>query len=166
MVKSCQYRDFEEALPVRQMKKISSLLLLSALLLSACAHSSDKSEDAAAEQGSVSQPSSTSSQATDSDQLSALTLDNAAESDVLVIDVRTPEEFAGGHIPGAKNVPLDSISTEIASVASDKDEPLALYCRSGNRSGQALALLEDAGYTAMVNLGGIMNYSGPLETGN
>jgi rhodanese-related sulfurtransferase len=70
-----------------------------------------------------------------------------------LIDVRTPEEFAGGHIPGAVNIPVQEIAGRLAEVAQDR--PVVLYCRSGNRSTQAAQILDAAGYAPVYNLGGI-----------
>lgn len=152
---------------MKRMRKFGPILLLSTLTLSGCGDSG-KAADTAPDETSSQPVQSSQSSPTNSAlvALESLTLNNASEADVPVIDVRTPEEFAAGHIPGAINVPLDDIETDIASVIGDKNDPFALYCRSGNRSGQALTVLQDAGYTTMVNLGGIMNYSGPLETSN
>lgn len=80
----------------------------------------------------------------------------------LLLDVRTEGEYAEGHIPGAKNLPLQSLEG-IASVAPAKDTPLFLYCRSGARSGQATSLLQRMGYTRVTNIGGIMSYQGKVE---
>lgn len=80
----------------------------------------------------------------------------------LLLDVRTEGEYAEGHIPGAKNLPLQSLEG-IASVAPAKDTPLFLYCRSGSRSGQATSQLQRMGYTRVTNIGGIMNYQGKVE---
>jgi phage shock protein E len=71
----------------------------------------------------------------------------------LLVDVRTPEEFSGGHIPGAVNIALDKIEERLSDIP--RDEPVVLYCRSGNRSGQAYELLRQAGYTSLYDLGGI-----------
>lgn len=80
------------------------------------------------------------------------------ESDIVngaqLIDVRTPEEFDAGHIDQAILLPLQSIEAGIMP-AVDKDDLLYLYCRSGNRSAEAKALLEDAGYQNIVDLGAI-----------
>ena len=65
------------------------------------------------------------------------------------IDVRTPAEYAQGHLPGAINIPLN----EIGTVAANKNTPLMLYCRSGNRSGQAQKILQNKGYTQVENKG-------------
>ena len=80
----------------------------------------------------------------------------------LLLDVRTEGEYAEGHIPGAKNLPLQSLAG-IAAVAPAKDTPLFLYCRSGARSGQAASQLQRMGYTRVTNIGGIMNYQGKVE---
>ena len=79
--------------------------------------------------------------------------------DAIVLDVRTTEEYAEGHIPGSVNLPLDRIS----SIKYDKSHPLFVYCYSGARSGQACAWLNRQGYTA-TNIGGIAGYRGILES--
>jgi rhodanese-related sulfurtransferase len=70
-----------------------------------------------------------------------------------LIDVRTPEEFAGGHIAGAVNIPVQEIAGRLGEVA--QDQPVVLYCRSGNRSAQAAQILDQAGYAPVYDLGGI-----------
>ena len=74
----------------------------------------------------------------------------------LLIDVRTPEEFATGIIAGAVNIPVDQLSQRLSEVP--KDQPVVLYCRSGNRSNQAAQILGDAGYTQVYDLGGISQW--------
>ena len=71
-----------------------------------------------------------------------------------LVDVRTPGEYAGGHIPGAVNVPLQQIGA-IASEVPDKSTPLFVYCMSGARSQQAVGALKQMGYTDARNIGGI-----------
>ena len=71
-----------------------------------------------------------------------------------LVDVRTPEEFASGHLPDAINIPLQELSGRLGEIAAN--EPVVLYCRSGNRSGQAAQLLAGAGYTQILDLGGII----------
>lgn len=80
----------------------------------------------------------------------------------LLLDVRTPEEYAEGHIPGAQNLPLQTLQG-IVAVAPAKDTPLFVYCHSGARSGQATGLLQRMGYTHVTNIGGIMHYHGKVE---
>jgi len=72
----------------------------------------------------------------------------------VVIDVRTPEEFAAGHIEGAANVPYEQIGDRIAALAPGKDTPVVLYCKSGRRAGIALQTLRDMGYSKVENYGG------------
>ena len=78
----------------------------------------------------------------------------------VLLDVRTPEEYAAGHVPGSRNIPLD----RIGGAQLDKSAPLFVYCRSGARSGQACAILTQRGFEA-VNIGGILYYHGELEQG-
>ena len=78
----------------------------------------------------------------------------------VLLDVRTPEEYAAGHVPGSRNIPLDQIGT----AQLDRSAPLFVCCRSGARSGQACAVLTRRGFEA-VNIGGILYYHGELEQG-
>ena len=80
----------------------------------------------------------------------------------VLLDVRTPQEYREGHIPGSKNVPLQTID-KISSVADNKNIPLFVYCHSGARSRQAAAVLGQMGYTNVRNIGGIAAYSGKVE---
>lgn len=75
-----------------------------------------------------------------------------------IIDVRTPEEFAGGAIPGAVNISVQTLPNRIGEVGDDKDTPVILYCRSGVRSATAGGILAKAGYTDIYDLGGIGNW--------
>lgn len=72
----------------------------------------------------------------------------------LLIDVRTPSEFAAGHLPGARQIAYDRIGELIGSVAADKDTPIVLYCRSGRRSEIARQTLVEMGYTQVIDAGG------------
>ena len=81
----------------------------------------------------------------------------------VLLDVRTPQEYREGHIPGSKNIPLQTID-KISSVADNKNIPLFVYCHSGARSRQAAAVLQSMGYTNVTNIGGIAAYSGKVET--
>ncbi|MCL2310102.1 MAG: rhodanese-like domain-containing protein [Proteobacteria bacterium] len=86
--------------------------------------------------------------------LMSLSANAPAAEPVFLIDVRTPQEFAEGHLVGAVNIDYREITAKIDSVTSDKNARIELYCRSGNRSGIALGMLKDAGYRNAVNLGG------------
>ncbi|TFU16131.1 rhodanese-like domain-containing protein [Thermus tengchongensis] len=79
----------------------------------------------------------------------------ALESGAVVVDVRTPQEFAEGHVPGAINLPVENVVQWADTLP--KDKPVYLYCRSGNRSRQAAEYLKKKGYTNLYNLeGGIL----------
>ncbi len=73
---------------------------------------------------------------------------------VTLIDVRTPEEFATGHIEGAINIPLDTVPFRVGEIAA-LPAPRVLYCRSGNRSGMAVQMLRQAGITDVHNGGSL-----------
>ena len=75
-------------------------------------------------------------------------------ANAVLLDVRSVEEFQGGHLPGAINLPLPEISSKTAEKFPDRDMPLYLYCRSGRRSENARRILQDAGYSNVHNLGG------------
>ncbi len=80
----------------------------------------------------------------------------AAAQDHILIDVRTAEEFAGGHIKGAVNIPLQKLAQQLRQVP--KTKPVVLYCRSGARSANAAQLLRKAEYPQIYDLGGIMSW--------
>ena len=86
------------------------------------------------------------------------------EAGYIILDVRTPEEFADKHIPGAINVPNETIGTEEISELPDKDQLVLVYCRSGNRSKQASEKLAVLGYTNIVEFGGINDWPGETVT--
>ena len=77
-----------------------------------------------------------------------------ATRDHLLIDVRTPEEFASGHIPGALNIALQTLPQQMATLP--KEQPIVLYCRSGARSREAANILSQGGFDDIYNLGGII----------
>ena len=80
----------------------------------------------------------------------------------VLLDVRTPQEYREGHIPGSQNVPLQQLD-KLEEVTENKDTVLYVYCRSGARSRQAVSLLNHMGYTNVHNIGGIAAYSGKVE---
>jgi rhodanese-related sulfurtransferase len=82
------------------------------------------------------------------------------EPDVIILDVRTPEEFASGHIEGALNIDFNSgdFANEITRL--NPSETYAIYCRSGNRSGQAASIMHKAGFHDVSNLnGGVIDWT-------
>ena len=88
-----------------------------------------------------------------------------ADSDYILLDVRRDDEVEEGHIPGAINIPNESIGTEEIAELPDKNQTIYVYCRSGNRSKQASQKLVDLGYTDVIEFGGIIDYSGEIEKG-
>jgi rhodanese-related sulfurtransferase len=118
------------------MKKII-VLIASALLLAGCSSSSTASDLSVTE-------------------FSA----KIAEAGVITLDVRTPGEFAEGYIQGARLIDFQSGNFENEIAALDKNATYAVYCRSGNRSGQAVKVMQDAGFTNVFNMnGGVIDWA-------
>ena len=76
------------------------------------------------------------------------------DKNATIVDVRTPGEFKEKHFPGSINIPLDQVSKRISEFR-DFSKPLILYCKSGNRSGMAVAMLKQHGINDAVNGGGL-----------
>ena len=81
---------------------------------------------------------------------------------VVILDVRTEEEYQEGHVPGAIVIPNETISSEPLEELPDMDQEILGYCRSGNRSAQAAKKLAEAGYTQVYDFGGIIDW--PYDT--
>ena len=75
-----------------------------------------------------------------------------ADGDAVLLDVRTPEEFAAGHVPGALNIDVSSPTFDDEIAALPADDTYVVYCRSGNRSAQAAATMVDAGFEDVYNV--------------
>jgi phage shock protein E len=71
-----------------------------------------------------------------------------------IVDVRTPQEYAQGHYPGATNIPLNELPQRLDKIKEMK-QPIVAYCRSGNRSGMAVSILKLNGFTDVYNGGGL-----------
>jgi phage shock protein E len=83
-----------------------------------------------------------------------------AEPGVVTLDVRTPGEFAEGYIEGARLIDFQSGNFENEIATLDKGATYAVYCRSGNRSGQAVKVMQDAGFTNVFNMnGGVIDWA-------
>jgi len=82
------------------------------------------------------------------------------QKDYILLDVRTPEEFSEGHIPGAINIPNETIGGAELTQLPDREQLIMVYCRSGNRSKQASEKLAAMGYTNVVEFGGIIDWTG------
>lgn len=81
-----------------------------------------------------------------------------SDSTHLLLDVRTPDEFASGHIHGAVNIPVEELENRLSEVPNN-GEPLVVYCRSGRRSAIATQILTDAGYTSIYDLGALNDWT-------
>ena len=123
------------------MKQIAVMMLISILLLAGCG---------------ASEAGASYRQITMEDAVSLM----EQESGYVILDVRTPEEFAAGHIPGAINIPNETIGDSEIPQLPDKDQLILVYCRSGNRSKQASEKLAALGYTNIVEFGGINDWPG------
>lgn len=75
-----------------------------------------------------------------------------AQEGALLLDVRSEEEFAAGHLPGAVNVPVTQLAARLETLG-DKRRPIVVYCAAGVRSTRAAALLQEAGFSRVLNLG-------------
>lgn len=129
------------------MRKIKLLvqMLVSVLLLSSCASSTNSSSG-----------------------YRQINMDDAVkimqeEKGYIILDVRRPDEYAEGHIPGAINVPNEEIGTDEISELPDKSQLILVYCRSGRRSKEAADKLTKLGYTNIVEFGGILDWKGEIE---
>lgn len=85
------------------------------------------------------------------------------EPNAVLLDVRTPEEYWAGHIPGSRNLPLDALDGAEFLLGADRDVPVYVYCHSGSRSRQAASLLGGLGYRNVKNMGGIAAWKGEVE---
>ncbi len=122
-------------------------ILLAALMLTGCA-------------GASNNPSNTYRQIDMNEAVDMMT----RETDYIILDVRRPDEFATGHIPGAINVPNETIGTTEIHELTDKNQLIMVYCRSGRRSKEASEKLVKLGYTNIVEFGGILDWRGEIVT--
>lgn len=86
------------------------------------------------------------------------------ESGYLLVDVRTAEEYAEGHIPGALLLPIEEIRLGNVDPLPDQDQTILLYCRTGRRAEDAAALLVKMGYRNVYAIGGIFDWTGEITT--
>ena len=123
---------------MKQLKTILiSLLVTTALLLGACGDST---------------ATDTTLETLDVGEIHELV--TAPPADLMVLDIRTPEEFAGGHLANAINIDYyaDDFETRLAEL--DLDVPYVMYCRTGNRSSKALPIMDSLGFSEVYELGG------------
>lgn len=128
------------------MRRILITVLLAALLLFGC---------------TAGQSDNTAYRRISQEQASQMLQD---EKDYILLDVRTQEEFAEGHIPGAICIPHEEITDKDIPQLPDKNQLIMVYCRSGRRSKIAAAQLAKNGYTNVVEFGGVNTWTGELTT--
>ncbi len=87
----------------------------------------------------------------------------AVDDGHVIVDVRRPDEYAAGHIPGAILIPNETIGSVRPAELADLNQIILIYCRSGNRSKQAAQKLSRLGYTKIYEFGGINTWSGDIE---
>ena len=85
------------------------------------------------------------------------------EKDILIVDVRTAEEYEAGHIRYAINYSLDDISKDVSKLSEYKDKQVIVYCRSGRRSAQAAQILLESGFKNVSDAGGVNSYKYDLQ---
>ena len=85
------------------------------------------------------------------------------EGKACAVDVREPDEYVVGHIPGAKLLPLGEVLSRAEEVLPDKDAAWLIYCRTGRRSADAVQKLETLGYTHLYDLGAILSWPYEIE---
>ena len=91
-----------------------------------------------------------------------MNLQNLKSEKKTLVDVRTPQEFSEGHVPGAVNIPLDQVPHRLAEFEVMEKSVIA-YCRSGNRSGMAVAILKQHGVNEVYNGGALTEVSQQLQ---
>ena len=84
------------------------------------------------------------------------------QGDVIILDVRNPAEFAGGHIENAVLMPVGELEYLIFELIENKDQTLLIYCRAGSRSHQAAWALAELGFTSVYDFGGILSWEGVI----
>ena len=77
-----------------------------------------------------------------------------ADRSLVLLDVRTPAEYAEGHLPGAINIPHTELAARVAELSESRESDIVVYCRSGTRAEQALGVLKDAGFKRLFHLQG------------
>lgn len=85
--------------------------------------------------------------------------DNKAKENYLVIDVRGPEQYNEGHVKHAINIPLDTLESRLSEIESFKDKDIVTVCNTGKKSGEAQKILQDNGFTKVLNAEGVKDFA-------
>jgi len=95
-------------------------------------------------------------------RISALEAQSMMSGEVIILDVRTQEEYDEGHIENAMLIPYELVGSNAEDVFADKDSTILIYCRSGRRSEIAARALIESGYTDVYDFGGILDWTGDV----
>ncbi len=164
------------------MKKIMTVLIILALLAACGCGEDEPAADASAQAGQAGetepaatqaeQPADSSAQSTDASAHSPATYKQISQDEAkrmmelddghVVVDVRRPDEYAQGHIPGAILIPNEHIINTPPSQLPDPEQIILIYCRTGRRSKEASQKLADMGYTNVYEFGGIYDWTGEV----
>jgi phage shock protein E len=138
------------------------LLILALAVPTACDKNTESPQKAAESSEASAKDGKAAAEAPLPDRDSALAHRLVEQEQGVLLDVRTTEEFEGGHIDGATNISHDELSSRLEEVekltGGDKSRPIVVYCRSGGRAGQAKKVLTEAGYQRVTNLGGLSDW--------
>ena len=146
-------------------------LILSAFLLASCSGTAGTVSSEAGKGDDTTDSGPESLEAPETDLPAAvyyqITQEEAASlmenENAVIVDVRRPDEFAAGHIPGAICIPNESIGESVPELP-DYTQMILVYCRSGRRSKEASQKLAELGYTQVYEFGGILDWTGPVVT--
>lgn len=141
----------------RGLIAVAALALTGAIALAGCSSAPAGSEDA-----SMNASNTSAYVKITADEAKAL-MDSGSPT---IVDVRTAQEYADGHIPGAINIPVESIGSDKPAELADTDADLIVYCRTGVRSKQASDKLIELGYQHVNDMGGIVDWTGDKVTGD
>ncbi|MBQ3328659.1 MAG: rhodanese-like domain-containing protein [Eggerthellaceae bacterium] len=141
-----------------QRKTVLAVAILAALGVAALVGCTASSRSSVSTSASTSASSAAYRQISQQDAQAMM----QSESSYVIVDVRRADEFASGHIPGAINIPNESIDKTQPAELPDLDQLIMVYCRSGRRSKQAAQKLADMGYTNIVEFGGINTWPGEV----
>ena len=152
-------------------KRIIISAITAVLTLTLCACGGDSDDSAEKGNGTVNTDTNEIMNNEQTNTYRQISMDEAVkimaeEHDYIILDVRTPQEFAEKHIPNAINIPNENIGTSEIPELPDKKQLILVYCRSGNRSKQASSKLVKLGYTNIVEFGGINDWHGDVVSGN
>jgi len=154
------------------MRKVLLILLMALFLVAGCGSSdtgnTDNNDNLVVEitTDNIQDDNSDSSQPEPANSYTKITPQEAqemmAQEGIIILDVRTEEEFAEGHIPNAVLLPDTEVKQRAEELLPDKEQTILVYCRSGRRSALAAQELADMGYTNVYDFGGILDWTGDV----